>query len=288
MAEELLDRPQVGPAFEQVRRERVAQAMRVGDEPAQRRRVEPAPGRGEEERVVRAARQLGSRAPEIRATRTWEASSPSGTTRSFAPLPWRMWTSSCSKSTSPRSRPTASALRIPAEYTSSTIARFRSSSAPAPWKPAISSSTSPAFGASGRCRVRRGRKGVSGTRSAPSEKRRSARTAASLREIVAGASFPPGRARPRSGHPVGEDADVDPLEVPAAVPGGEVAQVGCVGASGGARDARGREEPLAGGFEIHPARFASSLPSPPGWTTAGNVLENWRLPARTFSTARLC
>ena len=56
----------------------------------------------------------------------------------------------------------------------------------------------PAFGASGRRRPRCGASGMSGTCPGPSEKRSSARTAASRRAIVAGASLPPGRARPRS------------------------------------------------------------------------------------------
>ena len=58
VAEQLLDRAQVGAALEQVRRERVAQAVRVGDEPAQRRGVEPAAARREEERVLGAACEL--------------------------------------------------------------------------------------------------------------------------------------------------------------------------------------------------------------------------------------
>ena len=53
--EQLLDRPQVGPALEQVGREGVPQAMRVGDQPAEGARVEPAPARGEKDRVLGAA-----------------------------------------------------------------------------------------------------------------------------------------------------------------------------------------------------------------------------------------
>ena len=52
VAEELLDRAQVGAALEQVRRERVPQAVRVREHAAQRRGVEPAAARGEEERVL--------------------------------------------------------------------------------------------------------------------------------------------------------------------------------------------------------------------------------------------
>ena len=57
VAEELLDRAEIGPALEQVRRERVAEPVRVANEPADGARVESASPRGEEERVDRAARE---------------------------------------------------------------------------------------------------------------------------------------------------------------------------------------------------------------------------------------
>ena len=60
MAEELLDRSQVGAAFEQMRGKRVPQPVWVGDEAAQRRRIEPASARREEERILGAARELGT------------------------------------------------------------------------------------------------------------------------------------------------------------------------------------------------------------------------------------
>ncbi len=58
MAEELLDRPQVRAPLEQVRGERVAEAVRVGQEAAQRRRVQRPPAHGEEERIHRAPGEL--------------------------------------------------------------------------------------------------------------------------------------------------------------------------------------------------------------------------------------
>ena len=58
VAEQLLDHAQVGAAFEQVRRERVAQAMRVREQPPERARVEPPAARGEEERVLGAVGEL--------------------------------------------------------------------------------------------------------------------------------------------------------------------------------------------------------------------------------------
>ena len=58
VAEQLLDRAQVGAALEQVGRERVPEPVRVRDEPAQRRGVEPPAAGREEERVLGAAREL--------------------------------------------------------------------------------------------------------------------------------------------------------------------------------------------------------------------------------------
>ena len=53
MAEQLLDRAQVGSALEQVRCEGVAQPVRVRRDPAQRARVEPTAADGDEERSAR-------------------------------------------------------------------------------------------------------------------------------------------------------------------------------------------------------------------------------------------
>jgi glucose/arabinose dehydrogenase len=52
VAEELLDRPQVGAALEQVRRERMAEAVRMGEESPDGARVEPLAPRGDEEGVL--------------------------------------------------------------------------------------------------------------------------------------------------------------------------------------------------------------------------------------------
>ena len=55
--EQLLDDAEVGAALEEVRRERVPQAVRVAEEAAHGARVEPASADREEEGVVRAARE---------------------------------------------------------------------------------------------------------------------------------------------------------------------------------------------------------------------------------------
>jgi hypothetical protein len=65
VAEELLDRPEVGAAPEEVRREGVAQPVRVRRDAAQRARVEATAARREEERVVGSLRQLGPRVAEV-------------------------------------------------------------------------------------------------------------------------------------------------------------------------------------------------------------------------------
>ena len=65
MAEELLDRTQVGAALEEVRGERVPEAMRVGERAAERRRIQPPAAGREEQRVLRAARELRARVAEV-------------------------------------------------------------------------------------------------------------------------------------------------------------------------------------------------------------------------------
>ena len=65
MAEQLLDRAQIGAALEQVRCERVAQPVRVRRQAAQRRGVEAPAASREEQCVDRAPRQLGARFAEV-------------------------------------------------------------------------------------------------------------------------------------------------------------------------------------------------------------------------------
>ena len=65
MAEQFLDRAQVGAALQQVRGEGMSQTVRMGDEAAQRRGVEPVPARREEERVLRATRELRARVAQV-------------------------------------------------------------------------------------------------------------------------------------------------------------------------------------------------------------------------------
>src|SRR5215211_192402 len=58
VAEELLDRPQVGAALEQMRGKRMAEPVWVGEEAAQRARVQPLATRRDEKGVLRAPGQL--------------------------------------------------------------------------------------------------------------------------------------------------------------------------------------------------------------------------------------
>src|SRR5256886_13509862 len=65
VAEQFLDRAQVGPALEQVGGEGVTQPVRVRKQPSERARVQaPAPG-GEEQRVFGSAGQLGACLPKV-------------------------------------------------------------------------------------------------------------------------------------------------------------------------------------------------------------------------------
>src|SRR5207247_10716407 len=63
--EQLLDRPQIGAAFEQMRREGMSHAMRVCEHTPQGRGVQATPARGDEERVLGAAYELRPRLEEI-------------------------------------------------------------------------------------------------------------------------------------------------------------------------------------------------------------------------------
>ena len=114
VAEELLDRPQVGATLEQVRRVGVAESVRVREEPAEDAGVEPPAADGDEQRVAGASYERRPARHGATARSRQAASSPSGTSRSFPPFP-RTWTCSRSRSTSARSSPTASAERRPQE-----------------------------------------------------------------------------------------------------------------------------------------------------------------------------
>ena len=142
MSEQLLDDPQVGPALEQVRRERVPERVRA--DPAaeagpSRRSGHRRPGRlarqpaaaiAEEQRSAAdrrhvAARERG-RAAARPARRRASRGRPrrSGTRRSLSPLPMTR-TNAPSSDRSSRSSPIASLTRRPAAYSSSSSARSR-------------------------------------------------------------------------------------------------------------------------------------------------------------------
>ena len=63
--EQLLDRAQVGAALQQMRRERVAQSMRMREHSAHRRGVEAPTTRGHEERVLSAVDERGARVLQV-------------------------------------------------------------------------------------------------------------------------------------------------------------------------------------------------------------------------------
>ena len=103
---------------------------------------------------------------------------------------------------------------------------------------------------------------MSGTWPRPSEKRNSERTADSRREMVGGRQLPAGSSAPEGGGVVGEDADVDALELAVAVPGGEVAEVGRIRAPGRLGDARRGQVALARLRHGHGGSFALAVRSP--------------------------
>ena len=142
MPEQLLDDAQVGPALEQMRRERVAQRVRadpLGEAGARGRALdrgpgllagEPAAAIAEEERPAADRRDVAEREQRRRAGRRIQrpsqssATSPTGTSRSLSPLPMTR-TKAPSTDRSSRSSPIASLIRRPAAYSSSRSARSR-------------------------------------------------------------------------------------------------------------------------------------------------------------------
>ena len=63
--EQLLDHAQVGAALEQVRGERMAEAVRMGHEPSERARVQAAAAGGDEERVLGACDEFRPAVTEV-------------------------------------------------------------------------------------------------------------------------------------------------------------------------------------------------------------------------------
>ena len=131
MPEQLLDDAQVGPALEQVGRERVAQRVRadpLGEPGAGGRALdrgprllagEPPAAVAEEERAAAdrrrrdASASSAARGPSIQRPSQSSATSPTGTSRSLSPLPMTR-TNAPSSDRSSRSRPIASLIRSPA------------------------------------------------------------------------------------------------------------------------------------------------------------------------------
>ena len=142
MPEQLLDDAQVGPALEQVRRERVAQRVRADpigeagprggalDRGPRLLAGQPAAAIAEEERAAAERARRGGARGARRADRRIQrpsqsrATSPTGTSRSLSPLPMTR-TKAPSTERSSRSRPIASLIRRPAAYRSSSRARSR-------------------------------------------------------------------------------------------------------------------------------------------------------------------
>ena len=171
MTEQLLDDAQVGPALEQVRRERMAERVRADPaaeagppgratdrRPGRLARETPAPVAQEQRpaadgRHVAALDERAGRGPSSQVVSQSRATSPIGTRRSLSPLPMTR-TNAPSSERSSRSSPTASLTRRPAAYRSSSSARSRT---PPSEAASSSRSTSPTSSVSGRRRLWRGR-----------------------------------------------------------------------------------------------------------------------------------
>ena len=225
VAEQLLDRAQVGAALEQVRGEGVPQAVRVGKQAAQRARVEPAAARREEERVLGAARELRPRLAQVDAR-------PSATPprRAARPAPCRPCRARARAPARSRRRPGRGRSPPASAGPPSRRARpARGSAARAarhPSNASSSASTSCGRGASG---SRRGRRGANDASGHPLRAERVPQEGPHRRELA------PDRrrrelARPRAaelGRVLRQRAHVDVLEPSAAAlqPGAELLDV---------------------------------------------------------------
>ena len=196
VAEQVLDRSQVGAALEQVRREGMAQPVWVREHAAERRGVQPPATRRQEERVLGAP----ARARAVPGAGTAPRGAPplrrAGRCAPSRPCRGRGAARGRSRRRRDRDRPPRSFAGRPSRR----ARRARGCAAPAdrrrrarraPPRP-LPSSACPASRLG-----RRGASDASGTCAAPSVKRRKLRTAATFRAIVAGASLR-GRARPSS------------------------------------------------------------------------------------------
>ncbi len=257
MTEKLLDRPQVGAAFEQVRRKRMAQPVRVGDEAAQRRRVEPASPRREEERVVGAAREL----------RTCFVHVPRDETRGLLAERHDSILAAFSESHVDElllevdvaevepDRLRASEPRRVHELDERLVAERKRAVPLEPVDDLLDLALLRRIGQP--ARTSRGERTVGH----PFRSEHMAEKRPHRRQLAADRRGREPSSRPRAaelGHPVGEDAHVHVLDrAVRAEPGRELAQVGRVDPARARADARGGKEPLRCGFEGHPAVFAA-------------------------------
>ena len=252
VAEQLLDRPQVGAALEQVRRECVAQPVRMRRDPPQRARVEPAAAHREEERVLgaaaraRAARARGSARATTRPPRRAGRRAPCRPCRARGRAPAR----------SRRRRGRARPPRRCAARPSRRARRARGCAARAgrrPRAPSSSRSTSAERGGSGSRRARRGASGASGRApgrawSAGTSERRRAAARRSPARAASGA-------RPSSAAYSVElaHADVVEAQLPRVEPAREVLEVDAVRAPRRVGERRAAQEAVDLALEGHSA-----------------------------------
>ena len=182
--------------------------------------------------------------------------------RSLAPFAFRMWTCSCSKSTSPRSRPD----RLGATQ-AGRVDELEQRAVPEREGLEAVGAVEDRLDLVALRRVRQ-------PPPAPRRQRDVGHRAATEREAEQAShrrqpprdrrrrKLPAGARAAEIGCVVGEDAHVDPLQLAVPVPPGEVAQVGRVAAARRIRHAGRSEKALDGRLQPHAQGFALPLPSP--------------------------
>ena len=248
--------------------------------------------RGRASRSRRVQEPAGHRGGRRR--RRSAARSPSGTTRSFPPLP-RTCTVSWSKSTSASRSPTTSALRRPQEYVSSRIAPLRSASGPSPATDGDRrldvgelrrvGEPAPPAGRQGDLRDARGAEREPHVRAHCREATRDRRGS----EPSPAATELCGVLRQRLHVDVGHCA-ARPLQ-----PGAEIREVGCVGAAGRLREPGAGEIPIDRRAHLHPVGFAPSpvlparcAPHSSSQRSSSSLpsVRSWSCATRSHSSAR--
>src|SRR4051794_7756995 len=260
--EQLLDDAQIGSALQQVRRERVTEAMRVRNQAPQRRRIEPPAAHGHEQRALAAAHELGPPVPQVLRDppRRLLAERDDAVLGALPLAHVHELLLEVDVGDVERHRLGASQPRRVDELHQRAVAqRERAVAARELLEQIVDVARLRRLGQAAAAARREWRVGHA-TRPEREPEQRAKRCELARdrrrRELSAGSS--PAELR----YPVGEDAHVDRFDVAVAVPCGEFAQVVAVRAARPVRDSRGRQEAVDGGVDRHAPRFAARLRSP--------------------------